>query len=141
VTTTDPSSLYQALVLEHGNHPRREGTLEGATHEARQTNPLCGDRVILRLTVADGVVQSLRFEVRGCLITKASASLMGEVVEGQRVEEARALATKLEALARAPSPPTADELGPLAPLAAVREFPARVACVELPWRALVTALG
>jgi nitrogen fixation NifU-like protein len=84
------------------------------------------------------VVRTLRFEVRGCLISKASASLMGEVVEGKRVSEARELATTLEALARAETPPT--DGGLLEPLRSVREFPARLACVELPWKALVSAL-
>jgi nitrogen fixation protein NifU and related proteins len=135
---SDAEQLYRALLLEHGNHPRRVGRLAGATHQARQTNPLCGDRVSLELTVAGERVEALRFEVRGCLISKASASLLGEVVEGRTVAEARALAATLEALARAPSPPA--EVGALEPLRGVRGFPARLACVELPWKALLAAL-
>jgi nitrogen fixation NifU-like protein len=135
----DPKSLYQALVLEHGKHPRREGPLAGATAEHRADNPLCGDRVTLRLVVADGSVRALRFEAKGCLIAKASASILGELVEGRTLAQARALSAELHALAQghAPAQPTAE----LAPLAAVRDFPARVACVELPWFCLDGALG
>ena len=58
----DATALYQALVVEHGNAPRRLGPLPGATHQARLTNPLCGDRVTLRLRVVEEVVAALRFE-------------------------------------------------------------------------------
>jgi nitrogen fixation protein NifU and related proteins len=136
---SDPRELYQALVLEHGNAPRRQGPLERATHQARVTNPLCGDRVTVRLHVADGRIATLRFEARGCLLATASASILGDLVEGQTVEHARALASTLHALLTDLAPPA--DLGPLAPLAPVRDFPARLACVELPWKALVGSLA
>jgi nitrogen fixation NifU-like protein len=136
---SDADALYQALVVDHGQAPRRVGPLEGATHQARVTNPLCGDRVVVRLQVAEGVVTALRFEARGCLLATASASLLGELVEGQPVGRARELAALLRALVGAGPAPV--DLGPLELLRPVRDFPARVACVELPWKALATALG
>jgi len=134
----DATALYQALVVEHGNAPRRLGPLPGATHQARLTNPLCGDRVTLRLRVVEEVVAALRFEARGCLLATASASLLGDAVEGQPVARARELAALVHALVTDPAAPGA--LGPLELLRPVREFPARLACVELPWKALVAAL-
>jgi nitrogen fixation NifU-like protein len=135
---SEAGALYQALVVDHGNAPRRVGPLEGATHQARVTNPLCGDRVILRLRVAEGVVAALRFEARGCLLATASASVLGELVEGHPVPRARELAALMRSLV-APGPAPAD-LGPLELLRPVRDFAARLACVELPWKALTTAL-
>jgi nitrogen fixation protein NifU and related proteins len=138
VSTPDAAALYQALVVEHGNAPRRQGPLPTATHQARLTNPLCGDRVTMRLQVAGGAVQVLRFEARGCLLATASASLLGDLVEGQPVARARELAAQVHALlTEAAAPP---DLGPLELLRPVRDFPARQACVELPWRALTAAL-
>jgi nitrogen fixation NifU-like protein len=135
---SDAAALYQALVVDHGNAPRRVGPLEGATHQARVTNPLCGDRVVVRLRVADGVVATLRFEARGCLLATASASLLGEQVEGQPVARARELSALVRSLV-GPGPVPAD-LGPLELLRPVRDFTARLACVELPWKALTAAL-
>jgi nitrogen fixation NifU-like protein len=136
---SDAAALYQALVVEHGNAPRRQGPLEGATHQAKVTNPLCGDRVVLRLVVADGVVQALRFEARGCLLAIASASILGDLVEGQPVARALELAATLADLVGEGPAPT--ELGPLELLRPVRGFPARAGCVGLAWRALQGALS
>lgn len=138
MSAPDAAALYQALVVDHGNAPRRQGPLPGATHQARLTNPLCGDRVTMRLEVGEGVVRALRFEARGCLLATASASLLGEVVEGQQVARARELAALVQALVSAPAAPL--DLGPLELLRPVRDFPARQACVELPWKALAAAL-
>jgi nitrogen fixation NifU-like protein len=139
VSELEAKALYQALVLDHGNAPRRQGPLEGATHQARVTNPLCGDRVTLRLRVAADRVEAVRFEARGCLLATASSSLLGELVEGQPVALALELAAQVHALVADPVPPL--ELGRLEPLRPVRAFPARLACVELPWKALAAALG
>jgi nitrogen fixation NifU-like protein len=136
---SDPRALYQALVLEHGNHPRREGPLEGATHEARRTNPLCGDRITLRLRIEGDEIRAVAFEAKGCLIAKASASILGDIVEGKSAADARAFAKALHALARDAEPPA--DAGALEPLRPVREFPARIACVELAWTCLEEALG
>ncbi|HWM50142.1 MAG TPA: iron-sulfur cluster assembly scaffold protein, partial [Thermoplasmata archaeon] len=37
--------MYQELILDHYKHPRNKGPLPGATFDARDTNPLCGDEV------------------------------------------------------------------------------------------------
>ena len=39
------NDLYQDIILDHSKNPRNSGYLEGATHSARENNPLCGDRV------------------------------------------------------------------------------------------------
>jgi nitrogen fixation NifU-like protein len=136
---SDPRELYQALILEHGNHPRRERKLDGTTNEARRTNPLCGDRITLSLRVDGGVIRAVGFEARGCLIARASASILGDIVEGRTAAEARVFARALHALARDAEPPA--DAGPLEPLRPVRAFPARIACVELAWSCLDEALG
>ena len=131
--------LYQDLVIDHGKAPRNEGLLEGATHEATAKNPLCGDRVTLRLDVGADGIGAARFEARGCMIAKASASLLTEAVRGRTVAGALALGVELEA---AIEPGGADRPMPAAleALSGAREFPARRACVLLPWKALRSAL-
>ena len=125
--------LYQAVILDHGKTPRNEGRLEDATHEATLTNPLCGDRITLRVAVkADGIATA-RFEARGCMIARASASLLTEAVRGRTIADALLLATSVEALVELPPE--------LEALAGAREFPARRAGVTLAWRALTNALG
>jgi nitrogen fixation NifU-like protein len=137
--TVDAKALYQELILEHGKHPRHEGPLAGATHEATETNPLCGDRVTVRVRVEDGVVREACFEARGCMIARASASILVDTITGRTVADATALEATLQALAAAKAPPA--DAGPLEPLRGVREFPARVRCATLAWSCLARALG
>jgi nitrogen fixation NifU-like protein len=136
---TDAKTLYQEIILEHGKSPRNEGPLEGATREATKKNPLCGDRVTVRVRLEGDVVREARFEARGCMIARASASLLTEAIAGKSVAEARALARTVDQLANGDPPP--QEAGALEPLRGVRDFPARRGCVTLAWTALDDALS
>ncbi len=147
MTERDAKTLYQELIVDHGNAPRNHGPLPGATHEATAKNPLCGDRVTVRLRVDDaGVVREARFEARGCMIAKASGSLLTEAVLGATAEGARALGRTVAELVdgtgdadAAAGAPSAS--GALRALEGVRAFPARKGCVTLAWRALDAALA
>ena len=139
MTARDAKTLYQDLVVEHGRSPRNEGALAGATHEATAKNPLCGDRVTVRVRVEAGTVREARFEARGCMIARASASMMTEAITGRGVDDARELVRTLDALVTGDPPPA--DVGTLEPLRGVREFPARRGCVTLAWHALAQALG
>jgi SUF system NifU family Fe-S assembly protein len=139
MTSRDARTLYQELIVEHGNAPRNAGPLEAATHEAMLKNPLCGDRVTVRLRVLGAGIGEARFEARGCMIARASASLMTVAIQGRSVSAALALARALDAIL-AGEPVTQDD-GALDPLRGARDFPARRGCVTLAWRALEQALA
>jgi nitrogen fixation NifU-like protein len=139
VPRPDAKTLYRQVLLDHGHHPRNLGPLTGCTHEATVENALCGDRVTLRLRVEEGEVAEVRFEARGCLVARASASILTEAVAGRSVERAEELARVIDALVGSGEP--AEDLGALEPLRGVRDFPARRACVALVWTALRGALA
>ena len=82
--------LYQEQILDHYKHPRNKGPLPGATLNARASNPLCGDEVILHVNL-DGSqrVAEVRFEGQGCAISQASASMLTELVKGKTVDDVR----------------------------------------------------
>ena len=80
---SDPRELYQQVIIEHNKKPRNFGDLEACTHHAHGLNPLCGDDIVLKLVVEDGVVQDIRFQGQGCAISKASSSLMTVQRQGQ----------------------------------------------------------
>ena len=133
----DARTLYQDVIVSHGKTPHNQGPLEGATHEAMAKNPLCGDRITLRLRVVDGVVDDARFEAKGCMIAKASASLLTDAIRGLSLSAALAL---LPCVERSITTGEADPaLGALASLGGAHAFPARRACVLLPWKALESA--
>jgi nitrogen fixation protein NifU and related proteins len=132
--------LYRDVILDHNRTPRNFGKLEGANASADGHNPLCGDRLHLSLKLDGDHIQDLRFEGKGCAISTASASLMTEAVKGKSRAAIGALFEKVHALLTSQDAAAPPELGKLAALSGVREFPARVKCASLCWHTLNAAL-
>lgn len=135
----DLRDLYQAVVLRHGRNPSHQHRLDPFDAAARGENPMCGDRVEVRLRFdAAGAIEEAAFEARGCAISIASADLMAEAATGQTPAELRALARAFDDMARTGDCP--DCLGDLRALSGVHDYPSRIRCAILPWTALVQAL-
>jgi nitrogen fixation NifU-like protein len=133
------TELYREVILDHNKHPRNFGRLDPHDGEARGHNPLCGDRLTLTLLRDGERLADLKFEGNGCAISMASASMMTEAVKGRSRAEIEALFRRVHALLTEPGASSA-ELGKLAALSGVREFPARVKCASLCWHTLDAAL-
>src|SRR5256712_9213436 len=84
--------MYQEQILDHYKHPRNKGPLAGASKNARDSNPLCGDEVVLHLKV-DGSdrIAEVKFEGQGCAISHASASMLTTIVKRMPLAEAAGL--------------------------------------------------
>jgi nitrogen fixation NifU-like protein len=133
--------LYQEILLDHYRRPRNFGPLPGADREVDGHNPLCGDRLRLRLRLDGDTVAEARFEGSGCAISTASASMMTEAIRGRPVAEVLALAARFRALVTGEGEAgTTESMGELAALAGVRAYPMRVKCATLAWHALRSAL-
>ena len=143
----DLRELYQELILDHARHPRHFGSLDDATHSADGVNPLCGDKLTVYLRVGDdGCIEEAAFEGVGCAISVASASLLTESIRGRHADEVLADGDAL--IARLTGKESDDAAGDdrngfdkLRALEGVKEFPARVKCATLPWRALAFAIN
>ena len=133
------TDLYRDVILDHNRRPRNFGALEQANALAEGFNPLCGDRLTVRLNLADDRIENIRFEGQGCAISTASASLMTEAVKGKTRGEALALFDRVHRLLTDDAA-DAEDLGKLAALSGVREYPARVKCASLCWHTLASAL-
>lgn len=133
------NELYRDVILDHNRRPRNFGPLESANATVEGFNPLCGDRLTVRLEMAGDRIGDIRFEGEGCAISTASASLMTEAVKGHTRAEALALFDRVHRMLTEDEA-SADELGKLAALSGVREYPARVKCASLCWHTLVAAL-
>jgi len=136
----DLKDLYRDVILDHNRHPRNFGPLAGGDHEAEGHNPLCGDRLTVRLRLEGERIADIRFEGQGCAISTASASLMTEAVKGRERAAVRELFGKVHALLTREDATADAGLGKLAALSGVREFPARVKCASLCWHTLNAAL-
>ncbi len=136
----DLRELYRDVILDHNRHPRNFGRLEQADAEAEGHNPLCGDRLTVSVRLAGDRLEDIRFDARGCAISRASASLMSEAVKGKDRAAIRRLFESVHALLTDQNATPGADLGKLAALSGVREFPARVKCASLCWHTLNAAL-
>lgn len=135
---SDLRALYQEVIIDHGRRPRNFFPLEQATYRKDGHNPLCGDRLTLYLVENNDVIENISFEGTGCAISMASASLMTEALKGKTVEAAKKIFADFHALVTQGK--ATDDLGKLAVLAGVIEFPARVKCATLAWHTLQACL-
>ena len=138
----DLADLYQEVIIDHGRRPRNFRELEGATRTAEGVNPLCGDQLTLYVKLADGHIADIAFQGSGCAISQASASLMTAALKGKTEQEALALFGRVHTMLTEGPDREAGvaELGKLAVLSGVWEFPMRVKCATLAWHTLRSAL-
>lgn len=135
------SALYDDVILDHIKNARNYRALEKPDRQAEGVNPLCGDSFTVYVNLDGEIVREAAFQCSCCGISMASASVMTEAVRGKSVERVRALYQHfMRLLNDEEAPQTADDMGELAVLGVVRDFPSRRNCAALAWHTLVAAL-
>jgi nitrogen fixation NifU-like protein len=137
--------LYQELILDHAKAPHHAGLRAPYDVEVQQVNPVCGDEVTLRLHLAgtglDALVEDVSYDSQGCAISRASASVLTDLVIGRPVSHAVSTGEAVRQMVRSRDvEPDEDVLGDAVALHGVAKYPARVKCALLSWTALTEAL-
>ena len=132
-------SLYQDAIKQLAQAAHGHGTLTNATGEAKLDNPLCGDRVRMQVALDAGRIAAIAHETRGCLLCRASSSLLGARAAGMDAAAVEAVTAEVDALLKgnAAVPAAWPELAMFVP---ARAHASRHRCVLLPFRALSDAL-
>jgi len=91
--------------------------------------------------VKDGAINDIGFQGSGCAISKASASMMTQMLKGKTETEAEGIFTRFHDLVTGHAGSDGQDLGKLAVFAGVSEFPLRVKCATLAWHAMRAALN
>jgi nitrogen fixation NifU-like protein len=136
----DLRELYQEVILEHSKTPRNFKQPASVNRSAEGYNPLCGDHFTVYLDVEGDAIHDIGFQGSGCAISKASASMMTQLVKGKSKAEATALFEQFHKLVTGTDKKEVD-LGKLAVFSGVSEFPTRVKCATLAWHTLQAALA
>jgi len=138
------SELYLQVILEHNKKPRNYRKIEHSTHSAEGYNPLCGDHLVVYLSVnKEQIIEDISFEGDGCAISKASASMMTTSLKGMTIDEAKSLFEEFHLLVIGKLDPDKDKhtLKKLAVFSGIWHFPARVKCATLCWHSIIGALN
>ena len=137
----DLGDLYQEVILEHSKAPRNYRKPADANQHAEGYNPLCGDRCTVYINMDGDAIRDIAFQGSGCAISRASASMMTQILKGKTKAEAAKLFEEFHGLVTGKSDvgETAD-LGKLKVFSGVSKYPARVKCATLAWHTLQSAL-
>lgn len=133
--------LHRQIILDHGQHPHHFGKLASFTHHAFAKNPYCGDAFDVFIQYQNGYLTTISFSGDGCLASKASASIMTDLVIGKKLEEVRNLIHKAqEFILNSSHEKNANNMGDFKALISFKQFPLRQHCVLLSWNILDTIL-
>jgi nitrogen fixation NifU-like protein len=137
------TTAYDDLILDHIRNARNFRVPDRVSREARGSNPMCGDDLVLFLDMDGDRIADIGFQCTCCGLSMASASVMTDAVRGSSLVEARRLL--LEFTERLGGTGHADQPAPTreqqALLDARQRFPARARCLALAWNTLMTALA
>ena len=92
---------YGEVIQQHFRQPRNYGSLEAPDIRHEDVNPFCGDRVRIEVSIApDQTVALARFQGDLCMIAKAAASLLTEMITGMPIARLHTLGERevIEAL-------------------------------------------
>lgn len=79
--------LYREVIMEHFKNPQNYGVIENADFDVSENNPLCGDEIRVTGRMEDGKLVEIKFQSRGCAISKAGVSIMTEKFLGSETEK------------------------------------------------------
>ena len=84
--------LYREVIIEHYKNPTYRGRLNPYDISFEDSNPLCGDHIVIDLKVDENKhVSEARFDGHGCAISQASADLLLESIIGKSIDEVKTL--------------------------------------------------
>jgi nitrogen fixation NifU-like protein len=130
------NTLYQQVILDHYKKPRNKGAVENAVLKKHLHNPTCGDDLEVQVSLgADGKIDDVKWQGRGCSISMASASMMSLALKGKSLAEAQELMTSFYGMMKS-EPGDYKPLGEIQALSGVSKFPVRIKCATLAWHCL-----
>tara|TARA_B100000315_G_scaffold29647_1_gene25183 strand:- start:12071 stop:12529 length:459 start_codon:yes stop_codon:yes gene_type:complete len=139
------STLYREVILDHFQNPRYKEDLKDFDEEVEGYNPLCGDRVILRIKISgenpdNKQMENISVNIKGCSICIASGSIMAEELIGKEIDFIKKYIDRFKQMIKG-GDVISSETGDVEMLAGVKNFPARIKCALLPWTSMEEGLS
>jgi nitrogen fixation NifU-like protein len=132
--------LYRDVVLDHYRSPRGREQITEPDVRQEGFNPVCGDEVVVALSLDGGEIREAQVKSRGCAISVASGSMMAEMLPGRTREEIERVSEAFRMMLHGAEVPPDLDVGDLDALRGVSRFPVRIKCAMLPWMTLQQAL-
>jgi nitrogen fixation protein NifU and related proteins len=134
---SDP--LYKKELLRLAAEAHGAGRLPNPDATAEAFNPACGDKITIDLALKDGRVETIAHDTKACVLTQASASILGQSLAGASREDVEALANELAAMLVTKSAPPSAPFADYAAFEGATDHRNRHRCVLLPIEAVLAA--
>ena len=135
---SDP--LYRKELLRLAADATGAGRLTQACATGRAFNPACGDRVTMDVAMEGNRIAGIAHDTHACVLTQASASILGGELVGLSREEVEALKESVAAMLEGAEPPAAP-FDTFSHFDGVADHKSRHRCVLLPFEAVLAALN
>ena len=135
---SDP--LYRKEILRLAADAAGAGRLAHASGSATMHNPACGDRVTVDVLVSNGRITALAHHTSACILTQASAAILGADAVGLNRDEMAGLAEAVRQALLGGALPSAP-FNAYAAFDGLVQHKARHRCVMLPLEAAVEAMS
>jgi nitrogen fixation NifU-like protein len=133
-------AVYNDSIISLSKELKHAGQIDCPDCEATLNNPLCGDQVKIQMCIEDQHIIEIRHQVRGCMLCKASASLLASCAHGKTlndiVELRKSLSNAIKSTSEEVVFQTCHEI-----FLPVRKHRSRHSCVLLPYDAAIQALS
>jgi len=131
--------------MDHYKNPRNKGLVDDGTyHDVQLKNPTCGDDVTIQVKIDLDIIKDIRHEGIGCAICCSSASVMSETLAGLTLEKAAKITNSFYEIVKGEDIDASldeEEMGDAFVYAGVSQFPARIKCATIAWKAFETAVN
>lgn len=133
--------LYQKTMIQHGNNPLNFGKPLEYEHTEEGFNALCGDKINIYFSSIDNKEVNFSFVSVGCIICKASGSLMTKELNKKDLENIEASIDN--AMIGINKGNLKDDFfsNELMTLNQIKNFPSRLKCALLPWETAMRLLN
>lgn len=138
----DLNTLYRTVIMDNYKNPKNKGLKKtDKYHFVHLNNPSCGDDMNVEVLLEDGIVKEVFHDGKGCSICCSSASVMSDVLTGKTIEEAKKIILDFYELVKGQAPEDEEALGEAIAYIGVKDFPARIKCATLAWKAIEQAIS
>ncbi len=109
---------------------------------SRLNNPSCGDDLTVQVLIENDMIIDVKHEGTGCSICCSSASVMSENLKGKTLEEVRKISQNFYDMLMGSEEFNEDmDMGDAIAYVGVKNFPARIKCATLSYKAIEKLLN
>jgi len=133
--------LYRQVIMDHYKNPKNKGLIANPDYlTIHLNNPSCGDEMTVQLYTKNHLITDVRHQGTGCSICCSSASVMSVTLKNHTIDEALSIIKEFYELIKGYTYNPDILKGDAIVYQGVAQFPARIKCATLAWKAIEQGL-